>query len=113
MADLIEAFRRATGLIVTIDPNLVEILMLSVQVSLSAIAIASVLGFAIGGALAVYRFPGRGAVSAVLSALMGLPPVVAGLVDEKEHRCARYYCAQLSRSGFGGNGRSARIAVST
>ena len=68
MADPIEAFRRATGLIVTIDPSLVEILMLSAQVSLSAIAIASVLGFAIGGALAVYRFPGRGAVSSVLSA---------------------------------------------
>ena len=41
MADLIEAFRRATGLIVTIDPSLVEILMLSMQVSLSAIAIAN------------------------------------------------------------------------
>jgi tungstate transport system permease protein len=79
MTDFIDAFRRAVGLIVTLDPNLVEILILSLKVSLSAVVIASLLGFAIGGALAVYRFPGRGAVSAILSALMGLPPVVAGL----------------------------------
>jgi tungstate transport system permease protein len=80
MTDFIDAFRTALGLIVTLDPDLVEILVLSIKVSLSAVVIASLLGFAIGGALAVYRFPGRGAVSAVLSALMGLPPVVAGLV---------------------------------
>jgi tungstate transport system permease protein len=79
MTDFIDAFRRAIGLIVTLDPSLVEILVLSIKVSLSAVAIASLLGFAIGGALAVYRFPGRGAVSTILSALMGLPPVVAGL----------------------------------
>ena len=80
MTDFIDAFRRAVGLIVTLDPSLVEILILSIKVSLSAVAIASLLGFAIGGALAVYRFPGRGALSAILSALMGLPPVVAGLM---------------------------------
>ena len=79
MTDFIDAFRRAVGLIVTLDPSLVEILILSLKVSLSAVAIASLFGFAIGGALAVYRFPGRGGVSAILSALMGLPPVVAGL----------------------------------
>ncbi len=79
MTDFIDAFQTALGLIVTLNPNLVEILILSIKVSLTAVAIASVLGFAIGGALAVYRFPGRGAVSAILSALMGLPPVVAGL----------------------------------
>ncbi len=79
MTDFIDAFRRAVGLIGTLDPTLVEILGLSLKVSFSAVVIASLLGFAIGGALAVYRFPGRSAVSAVLSALMGLPPVVAGL----------------------------------
>lgn len=79
MTDFIDAFRTALGLIVTFDPDLVEILVLSLKVSLTAVAIASLLGFAIGGALAVYRFPGRGTVSAILSALMGLPPVVAGL----------------------------------
>jgi len=44
------------------------------------VALASLIGFAVGGILAVYRFPGRGAVAAILNALMGLPPVVAGLI---------------------------------
>jgi tungstate transport system permease protein len=79
MTDFVEAFNTALGFIVTLNPDLVEILILSIKVSLTAVAVASVFGFAIGGALAVYRFPGRGAVSAILSALMGLPPVVAGL----------------------------------
>ncbi len=80
MTHLIEAFKTALSLIVTLNPDLVEIVILSLKVSLIAVAIASLLGFAIGGALAVYRFPGRGGVSAILSALMGLPPVVAGLI---------------------------------
>jgi tungstate transport system permease protein len=79
MTDFIDAFKTALGLIATFNPNLAEILILSLKVSLTAVFFASLLGFAVGGALAVYRFPGRGAVSAVLSALMGLPPVVAGL----------------------------------
>jgi tungstate transport system permease protein len=80
MADLIAASHTALRLIVTLDPSLIEIVMLSLQVSLLAVILASAIGFPLGGALAVYRFPGRGAVTAVLSALMGLPPVVAGLV---------------------------------
>lgn len=80
MAYLLDAFQTALHLIVTLDPDLVEILILSLKVSITAVVIASLLGFAIGGVLAVYRFPGRGGLSAVLSALMGLPPVVAGLV---------------------------------
>ena len=80
MADLIAAFHTALRLIVTLDPSLIEIVALSLQVSLLAVILASAIGFPLGGALAVYRFPGRGAVTAVLSALMGLPPVVAGLV---------------------------------
>ena len=79
MADLTEAFHTALRLIATLDPQLLGIVLLSLKVSLTAVAIASLIGFALGGALAVYRFPGRGAVGAVLSALMGLPPVVAGL----------------------------------
>jgi tungstate transport system permease protein len=79
MADFLEAFHTAVRLIVTLDPRLVEIVLLSLKVSLLAVVIASAIGFTLGGALAVYRFPGRGAVVALLSALMGLPPVVAGL----------------------------------
>ena len=80
MPDLIEAFHTALRLIATLDPGLIEIVVLSLQVSLLAVILASLIGFPLGGALAVYRFPGRGAVTAVLNALMGLPPVVAGLV---------------------------------
>ena len=79
MADFLEAFHTAVRLIVTLDPRLVEIVLLSLKVSLLAVVIASAIGFTLGGALAVYRFPGRGAVATLLSALMGLPPVVAGL----------------------------------
>ena len=80
MADLLQPFHTAARLIVTLDPRLVEIVLLSVKVSLLAVVVASAIGFVLGGALAVYRFPGRGAMAALLSALMGLPPVVAGLL---------------------------------
>ena len=80
MLDLPQAFASALRQIVTLDPQLLQIIALSLKVTLTAVAIASVLGFAVGGVLAVYRFPGRGAVAALLNALMGLPPVVAGLI---------------------------------
>jgi tungstate transport system permease protein len=80
MLDLSQAFSSAVRQIVTLDPQLLEIIALSLKVTLTAVAIATLLGFAAGGVLAVYRFPGRGAVAAFLSALMGLPPVVAGLI---------------------------------
>lgn len=80
MTGFIDAFHTALRLIATLDPQLIEIVLLSLQVSLLAVVAASLIGFALGGALAVYRFPGRGMVTAILSALMGLPPVVAGLI---------------------------------
>jgi tungstate transport system permease protein len=80
MLDLSEAFWAALRRIAFLDSQLVEIVGLSLRVTLTAVLLATVIGFSIGGALAVYRFPGRGALAAVLSALMGLPPVVAGLV---------------------------------
>jgi len=79
MLDLAEAFPAALRQIAILDPQLIEIIALSLRVTLTAVAIATVIGFAVGGILAVYRFPGRGALAATLSALMGLPPVVAGL----------------------------------
>jgi len=80
MLDLSHAFLAALRQIVTLDPQLLEIIGLSLKVTLTAVVIATLFGFAIGGVLAVYRFPGRGAVAALLNALMGLPPVVAGLI---------------------------------
>jgi len=80
MLDLPQAFASALRQIVALDPQLLEIIALSLKVTLTAVTIATLLGFAVGGVLAVYRFPGRGAVAALLNALMGLPPVVAGLI---------------------------------
>lgn len=80
MNDAGRAFAEAFGLMSRLDHQLVEIVALSVQVSLTAVAIAALVGLPLGAALAVGRFPGRDAVIVVLNALMGLPPVVAGLV---------------------------------
>ena len=56
-----------------------QIVALSLSVSLSASAAATVLGLPLGAALAVWRFPGRGAIVVAANALLGLPPVVVGL----------------------------------
>lgn len=70
----------ALSLLVNLDAALFQIVMLSLQVSLLAVLIAAVLGFPLGAAVALWRFPGRGGVIVMLNALMGLPPVVAGLM---------------------------------
>ncbi len=75
-----EALSTALALLIGLDPKLVEIVLLSLRVSLSAVAIAALLGLPLGAAIAVSRFPGRQAVIVVLNALMGLPPVVVGLL---------------------------------
>jgi tungstate transport system permease protein len=79
MLDITEALRAALRQIVNLDPQLIQIIALSLKVTLSAVAIATIIGFAVGGVLAVYRFPGRGALAVIINASMGLPPVVAGL----------------------------------
>ena len=80
MNDLSAAFHEAWRLVASLDPGLLDIVGLSVQVSLSAVAIASLIGLPLGAAIAVGRFPGRQALVVFLNALMGLPPVVVGLV---------------------------------
>ncbi len=62
------------------EVRLWEIVALSLQVSLAAVLLAAALGLPLGAAVAVGRFPGRHAVIVLLNALMGLPPVVVGLV---------------------------------
>jgi tungstate transport system permease protein len=74
------AFGLALNLILAGDPVLTEIVLLSLRVSLSAVAIACVIGLPLGAALAVLRFPGRGGLIVAVNTLMGLPPVVAGLL---------------------------------
>jgi len=73
------AFGLALSMIWSGDPVLVEIVLLSLRVTLTALLIAALLGLPLGAVLALSRFPGRGVVVVVASALMGLPPVVAGL----------------------------------
>ena len=75
-----QAFTTALALLADLDPKLVEIVLLSLRVSLSAVGIAALLGFPLGAAIAVGRFPGRQTLIVILNALMGLPPVVVGLV---------------------------------
>lgn len=80
MSDLTSAFASAVSLITTMDAELLAVIGLSLRVSLSAVALAALIGLPLGAAIALSRFPGRGAVVAVLNALMGLPPVVVGLL---------------------------------
>ena len=80
MGDIGSAFAEATRMIVAADTQLYEIVLLSLQVSLTAVAIAAVVGLPLGAALAIRRFPGRQVLLVSLNALMGLPPVVVGLV---------------------------------
>ena len=69
----------ALALVLQGDPTLYGIVRLSLLVSLSATALAGLVGFPLGAFLALVRFPGRAAVIVVLNAFMGLPPVVVGL----------------------------------
>jgi tungstate transport system permease protein len=78
--DLGTAFATAVQLVLDGDPAVFSILGLSLKVSLAALGIASLVGLPLGALLAVARFPGRRAVVVALNALMGLPPVVVGLL---------------------------------
>lgn len=80
MNPLAEAFGGALALIASGDRALLQIVLLSLGVSLAAVALATLIGLPLGAAIAVGRFRGRQAVIVVLNALMGLPPVVVGLV---------------------------------
>lgn len=80
MQDFGEAFRMAFGLVLSADPDLIEIIGLSLRVSLTAVIISCFIGLPVGAAVAMTRFTGRGAIVVLLNALMGLPPVVVGLI---------------------------------
>ncbi|WP_240611632.1 ABC transporter permease [Roseovarius nitratireducens] len=69
----------ALGLILTWDRDLSEIVLLSLRVTLTAVAISCLIGLPLGAVVGAFRFRGRGTVTVLLNALMGLPPVVVGL----------------------------------
>ena len=89
MQDSDNIFALALHLLVTGDAELFEIILLSLRVSLSATVLSCLFGLAIGALLAVSEFRGRSVAIVFTNALMGLPPVVVGLI---------VYLA-LSRSG--------------
>lgn len=80
MQDFSSAFGLAFALIFSADADLLEIIGLSLRVSLTAVAISALIGLPLGALLAVARFPGRQLLAVLLNALMGLPPVVVGLL---------------------------------
>ena len=79
MDEFTQAFASATRLVYTLDPSLIEVVGLSLRVSLAAVAIAAIIGLPLGAAIALFRFPGRTGSVVLINALMGLPPVVVGL----------------------------------
>ena len=84
-----EALKEAIRLILSFDPAVIEIVLHSLQVTLTALVISMILGIPGGTWLALNRFPGKRIVTALVYTGMGLPPVVVGL----------FVYLMLSRSG--------------
>ncbi len=80
MQNFASEFNQALTLVFSGDAELWAIVLLSLRVSIIAVLVAAAIGMPLGAALAVARFPGRRGVIVLLNALMGLPPVVVGLV---------------------------------
>jgi len=80
MNDFADSFYTAVSLIGHFDPELRQIVSLSLGVSLTASVCAFLIGAPLGAALAMYRFRAKGALIVIANALLGLPPVVVGLV---------------------------------
>ncbi|CAO3351182.1 ABC transporter permease [Azospirillum melinis] len=80
MQDFSQALAVAFSMILSMDDALMRIVGLSLRVSLSAVAVATLIGLPLGAAVAALSFPGRRAVAVALNTMMGLPPVVVGLV---------------------------------
>ncbi|MEO1191992.1 MAG: ABC transporter permease [Pseudomonadota bacterium] len=79
MQDFGGAFLDAFRLVLALDPALMEIVGLSLRVSLTAVLLSGLIGLPLGALIAVLRFPGRGLLIVFLNTMMGLPPVVVGL----------------------------------
>jgi tungstate transport system permease protein len=80
MSEIAVALAEAGRLIATFDATLAQIVSLSLRVSFTAVFFSAAIGLPLGAAIAVAPFPGRQAVIVAFNALMGLPPVVVGLL---------------------------------
>ncbi|WP_113911188.1 ABC transporter permease [Roseovarius dicentrarchi] len=70
----------AIGLILSWDADVIEIILLSLRVTLTAVAVSCLIGLPLGAVVGAFRFPMRTAVLVVMNTAMGLPPVVVGLL---------------------------------
>lgn len=75
-----DILQQSARLIASGDPALYSVVALSLQVTITAVAIACLIGLPLGALVGAFRFPGKTGIVLVLNALMGLPPVVVGLV---------------------------------
>ncbi|HLS19167.1 MAG TPA: ABC transporter permease [Paracoccaceae bacterium] len=80
MQNIGAAFSEALFLMLSADPDFLEIVFLSLRMTFTAVIIACIIAMPIGAMLAVFRFPGRGVLTVLVNALMGMPPVVLGLL---------------------------------
>jgi len=80
MHDSSQALQLAVNLVSSLDRDLMEIILLSLRVSLTATLVSCAIGLPVAALLATTRFPGRGIVLVIINAMMGLPPVVVGLI---------------------------------
>jgi tungstate transport system permease protein len=79
MDSIIEGFTKALSLILSLDPELLGIIFLSLEVSGTALILATILGLPLGAMTGLKRFTGRGLIISLMNTFMGLPPVVVGL----------------------------------
>ncbi len=86
---ILNAIAKAFGLIITLDPELLGIVFLSIKVSGLAVILSTITGLFIALSLSIKEFPGKPFIVTANNTLMGLPPVVAGL----------FLYLMLSRSG--------------
>jgi tungstate transport system permease protein len=77
---MLSAFNDAFSLLETLDANLLGIVLLSLQVSLTALLVGCLLGMPLGAFIAIQNFPGRQGLIVVLNSLMGVPTVIVGVV---------------------------------
>ena len=80
MSRLLEGITEAFTLIITLDPKLMQIIMLSLQVSGAAVLFSTLCGVPLGAYLGLKPAGRTRFISKLLYTLMGLPPVVAGLI---------------------------------
>ena len=78
--NILEIFTNSILLIITLDNELWDIILLSLFVSFTALIIASLLGFIVGYYFAIYNFYFKKFILMIINSLMGIPPVVVGLI---------------------------------